>query len=84
MFYTTELKGYVSFLCEYKGPTNNKGSRFLVKNSENKTLFTFYYDYSGKNRDEIAKELEKRYPIKIDSYSNYPKGFILLGQYERD
>jgi len=81
MFYTTELNEYVSFFCEYKGATDNKGSRFLVKNSENKTLFTFYYDYSGKNRDKIAAEIEKRYPINVNSCSDYMKGFVLLGQY---
>jgi len=80
MFHTTELKEYITFFCEYKAPTNFSGSRYFVKNSEGKRLFTVDFDYSGKNRETIAKKIKERYMVDVNSCSDYSKGFILLGE----
>lgn len=80
MFYTTELKEYITFFCEYKSPTDYLGSRYFVKNSEGKRLFTVDFNYEGKNRETIAKAIRERYMITVNSCSDYSKGFILLGE----
>ena len=67
-----------AFHVIYKGPTNSRGSRVIIKDLRFNKKIIIAYNYEFNDVGEIAENYLKKINIKIDFCAEAEKGYILL------
>jgi hypothetical protein len=62
----------------YKGATNSRGARVLIKDLLNNKRKLIDYDYSKNNAGEIAKDYLENRGVKIEFVNEAKDGYYLL------